>query len=158
MNMNGWFHSKSPEPWKKWLSNFTIYDKSMTYPSIEAQFQAMKFCYSNNPEHRHTIHWDQMTPPEIKRVGSKSYFKKNNIQLDIEKWNSDRGAIMTELVRIRYKKDKKFRDILRMCKEKNIRLYHYSLRDRYWGAYQRKKDGVIVGENKLGKILMSIVV
>lgn len=64
---------------------------------------------------------------------------------------------MKELLRIRLKKDKQFRDILKKCSRENIRLYHYSLRDHYWGAYQRKADGVIVGNNRLGNILNSLV-
>jgi predicted NAD-dependent protein-ADP-ribosyltransferase YbiA (DUF1768 family) len=153
MKTIGWFHSKSPEDWKKWLSNFAVYDPTGFYPSVEAQFQAMKFCYSNHPEHRLLIDWKNLSSKESKRIGSKSYFKQHGIQLDIEKWNKDRIPLMTELLRIRYKKDKNFRSILKRCKKENIDLYHYSLRDQFWGAYQRKKDGVIVGNNHLGKIL-----
>lgn len=153
MSKKEWFHSKSRENWKKWLSNFAVYDPSGSYPSVEAQFQAMKFCYSNHPEHRLLIDWKSHTPQDSKRFGSKTYFKKHNIILDVEKWNKDRDDIMAELLRIRLKKDKQFKDILKKCKKENIKLYHYSLRDRYWGAYQRKSDGVIIGENKLGKIL-----
>jgi len=156
MNKKEWFHSKSRETWKKWLSNFANYDPNSDYPSIEAQFQAMKFCYSDRPEHRLTIHWKKLTPQECKQMGSKTYFKKHKIVLDVNKWNNDRDGIMLELLRIRLKKDKEFRDILKKCKQENIKLYHYSLRDRYWGAYQRKSDGLIIGNNKLGKILNSL--
>lgn len=157
MKKKEWFHSRSREPWKQWLSNFAVYDPNGKYPSVEAQFQAMKFCYSNRPEHRLTINWKSLTPQESKRLGSKTYFKKHNIVLDVEKWNKNRDKIMTELLRIRLKKDKKFRDILKKCSQESIELYHYSLRDHYWGAYQRKVDGVIVGNNKLGKILNSLL-
>ena len=68
MTSKEWFHSRSREPWKQWLSNFAVYDPSGKYPSVEAQFQAMKFCYSNRPEHRLTIDWKSLTAQESKRI------------------------------------------------------------------------------------------
>lgn len=84
-----WFYSKSKEKWKQYLSNFTPYDPKSKYPSIEAQFQAMKFCYSDKPQHRLTISWKDLTPVECRQHGSKSYFKKHKITLDVDKWERD---------------------------------------------------------------------
>lgn len=152
-----WFYSKSKEDWKKHLSNFTAYDENGLYPSVEAQFQAMKFCYSDNPGHRLLIDWKKLSPAECRSYGSKSYFKKHHITLDVEAWERDKVEVMKELLLIRMKKDDLFRDILHRARQNNIQFIHFSVRDRFWGAFQRKDTGEMVGKNMLGKLLHEIV-
>ena len=151
------FYSKSKEKWKKYLSNFTPYDPKGKYPSVEAQFQAMKFCYSNKPQHRLTITWNRLTPEECRHHGTKSYFKKYGIILDVERWERDKVKIMRELLLIRYKRDRHFREILGNVYKNKVRLVHFSLRDKFWGAFRKKQTNDLVGKNMLGKLLHEII-
>jgi predicted NAD-dependent protein-ADP-ribosyltransferase YbiA (DUF1768 family) len=143
--------SDIPKNWKQYLSNFTNYDNS-NYPSVEAKFQAMKFCFSNKPDHRHQIDWKNITAEQAKLFGSKGYFNKYKIQLDVQKWNKNSFLIMKVLIEHRFRNDLLFQKILKRIREKNIQLIHYSLRDKYWGAYKCKKTNLIIGKNKLGYI------
>lgn len=152
-----WFYSKSKENWKQYLSNFTPYDHRGRFPSVESQFHAMKFCYSDKPEHRLTINWKQLTPAECSQHGSKSYFKKHGITLDVSAWERDKVKIMRELLRIRHKRDAKFRKILEHVSKEKIRLYHFSLLDTFWGAFRKKDTTQLIGKNMLGKIMHQIV-
>lgn len=151
------FYSKSKETWKQYLSNFTSYDPKGQYPSVEAQFQAMKFCYSDKPQHRLTIRWKQLTPAECRQHGTKSYFKKHGITLDVAKWERDKVKIMRELLILRYTRDKRFREILENVHKKKIRLVHFSNRDKFWGAFRRKENNELVGKNMLGKLMHEII-
>jgi ribA/ribD-fused uncharacterized protein len=143
--------SDIPTNWRQYLSNFTNYDDS-NYPSVEAKFQAMKFCYSDKPDQRHEIDWKNITPEQAKSFGSKKYFDKHKIKLDVRKWNKNSFLIMKVLIEHRFKNDLLLQKILKRIKEKKIKLVHYSFRDKYWGAYMCKKTNVLIGQNKLGYI------
>jgi len=95
-----WFYSKSKEEWKRWLSNFAPYDRKSMFPSIESQFQALKFCYSDKPEHRYKINWRSIPSEDVRKYGSKGYFKTHKITLDVAKWEKDKILIMKQLLRI----------------------------------------------------------
>ena len=151
-----WFFSGSKDDESKYLSNFTSHDRGAKYPSIESQFQAMKFCYSDNPQHRLTIDWANASPKDCRSFGSKTYFRKHHIQLNVSKWEKDKVPIMWELLKIRYKKDPCFRNILKKSKKNNVRLMHYSLRDKFWGAYRKKATNELIGKNMLGKLMSQL--
>lgn len=144
--------SDIPSNWKQYLSNFTNYDTSSDYPSVEAKYQAMKFCFSDKPEKRFEIDWKNSTGQQTKSYGSKTYFKTHNIQLDSQKWNHHLLYIMEILVQHRFENDELFRKILQRVQEKNIQLVHYSMRDTFWGARMCKKTNHLIGENHLGSI------
>ena len=155
--MKFYFYSKSKDQddlglgipnWRKRLSNFWIYDKTAQFPSIEHEFQAMKYLYSSNPNEINSIQWNQLTSVEAKRMGSKKEFLKRKLHLDIDKWNSDRLYNMIGLVRKRFQMDAIYRLILQTIIKKNIDLIHFSINDHYWG--QSRKGN---GQNYLGKIL-----
>jgi predicted NAD-dependent protein-ADP-ribosyltransferase YbiA (DUF1768 family) len=116
----------------------------------------MKFCFSNKSDFIHKINWKDLTSQDVKKMGSKTFFKKNNIVLDVDKWNKYRDIIMEILIEKRYKNDVLFAKILNRIKQLQLNLIHYSTRDKYWGAYKPKNSNQIIGKNKLGKIFLKI--
>lgn len=145
------------EKWKQQLSNFTVYDKDSKYPSVEHKFQAMKFCFSDKPEHGNTIDWASLTPEEAHSHGTKGYFKKHGVSLDVGRWEANKDCIMAELLEHRWDHDELFRRILLRVTTLGWQLVHYSLRDKYWGALQPKGTSEIKGMNRLGTLLMALV-
>ena len=78
--------------------------------------------------------------------------------MDIEKWNKNRNQIIYKALVKRSKVDNTFRDILINTYHENYYLLHFerSGKKSYWGGSIEKDTGNLVGENKLGIMLMMI--
>ena len=81
------FYSKSKDQddlglgipnWRNRFSNCWIDDPTDTFPSIEHAFQYYKYIYSNRPKEaqRIKIQWNRLSATDVKKIGSKTEFKK----------------------------------------------------------------------------------
>ena len=73
------FYSKSKDEddlklgiknWRKILSNFYIYAPSQRFPSIEHEFQYLKYKYSDEPDEGDKIIWNRLTSEQAKSMGT----------------------------------------------------------------------------------------
>jgi ribA/ribD-fused uncharacterized protein len=150
------------EDWKKKLSNFwpqRININGKEYPSVEHAFQAAKALCSNKPELALQFECGGSvgdSPQAAKRAGGKTAFKIQGAELDASKWESIRDHEMIAALVARTKVDKEYVEILRRSKELGIYLLHFERQGKisYWGG--AIGAGGIVGENRLGKMLMSL--
>ncbi len=95
------------------------------------------------------------TPEAAKSAGSKSGMKKYGVILDVRSWNEKKLEIMNSLIQSKIERHIEIQQILRIVKERNIHLVHFSRMDMEWGAHV-DTDGIISkGENLLGNIYMS---
>jgi predicted NAD-dependent protein-ADP-ribosyltransferase YbiA (DUF1768 family) len=70
----------------------------------------------------------------------------------VKTWNSVSYECMSELIKLRFEQDSQFKDII-LRAEGNF--YHIETRPPYiWGGCM--KDGVWVGQNRLGEIIDSL--
>jgi len=150
-----------PTDWRKHLSNFTsctIIVHGFIYKSPEHAFQGLKtrLCSTATEEYSIKFEGNSMTPQQAKYAGGKGAYKKNNIVLDLEKWDAVRVDIMEEIIIARIKSDSLFQHILKQTKQKNMLLLHFerSGKNSFWGGSY--KMGVIRGHNILGKIMMKL--
>ena len=151
-----------PANWRNILSNFHQFEIEIDgnkYPSIEHYFHAEKFRISSKPSVASNFMVGGSVGPDTldaKRAGGKAGFKREGVTLDIKKWNSVRDEVMTKAVMARIEQDEEYKRILLRLKDMHVVLLHF---DRggsksYWGG--KYKDGEIMGENKLGKIMMDL--
>ena len=121
----------------RWLSNFwpveVILD-GLTYPSVENAYQAAKA----SPPMRETFR--QVSPSQAKQLGGQLHLPEN--------WTSDRVQVMVDLI------EQKFRPGTDLANKLVLtdpgQLYEGNTwNDTFWGVCNG------VGENMLGKILMS---
>jgi DNA-directed RNA polymerase subunit H (RpoH/RPB5) len=91
-----------------------------------------------------------------KQHGSNKVYKAEGAVLNVKAWDAARDAAMFGILQARYEVDEEFRKILEASKESNVGLLHYerSGPSSYWGG--AVKEGAIVGENKLGKMMMAL--
>lgn len=168
------FFSRSKDNDGKYLSNFAIlcdggeividerYPIKMLigkrFRSIENAFQASKLAISNAPMEL-INKLEKMEPEDSKKMGSKTMFKKHNLELDVLKWNKESYEIMRLLVLYRFENDSRFRTIIERSVKSGKRLKHFerSGEKSYWGGFYEKKTNKWVGRNKLGEILESMV-
>lgn len=155
------FHSRSKDQRGKILSNFSNVKKGIkifgeTFYSVENAFQAIKFLYSSEPRMFKKL--ANISPKEAKKMGTKTYYKKNNITLNIEKWNNTSQKVMEHLIDLRFLHDETFSTLVKDCNSNAIELFHFerSGEKSYWGGYFSKADGEFYGKNKLGNIIMSL--
>jgi len=82
--------------------------------------------------------------------------KKYKTKFDEVKWNSIKDDLLEEAVRQRWEKDAQFRTIVEAAKQqgKTLLFYTGSGTSEYGG--KRTAEGVIEGENKLGKAIMKV--
>ena len=168
------FYSKSKNPDARYLSNFTIFEegylviepdifstpnnilKNKKFPSIEHAFQGYKLAISNASE---KIIDDLIKTTDakiVKQMGGKTFFKNNNLVLDIPKWNNMSDKFLRYLVRQRLHVDDKYKNIVQSCVKNNIKLYHFDRageKSRH-GGYFQKSTGNWVGKNLLSKIIV----
>lgn len=151
-----------PATWRRQLSNFAPIEVTIdgrTYPSVEAAFQAVKAQHSSKPEMARKFEVGGMIgpdPAEAKQHGSNKVYKAEGAVLKVKAWDAARDAVMFRILQARYEVDAEFRKILEATKKANIRLLHFerSGPKSYWGG--TVKEGVVVGENKLGKMMMAL--
>jgi ribA/ribD-fused uncharacterized protein len=150
------FHSKSAQnilPLKR-LSNFSedpVTYNGVTYPTVEHAFQAQKYSFTDKPELMQ-LFTTYATAAEAKSAGTKGAMKKHKTELDINKWNECRDAIMVALITSKIEKNPDIKNILVIAKQNNIRFVHFSRTDMYWGAHMNEDGSIKKGENRLGII------
>jgi predicted NAD-dependent protein-ADP-ribosyltransferase YbiA (DUF1768 family) len=101
----------------------------------------------------------QLLTEEVKAVHAEmkpAAMKKHNAKFDEVKWNAVKEGLLEEAVKQRYAKDQDFRTILEAAKQqgKTLLFYTGSASSEYGG--KRTAEGVIEGENKLGKMMMKV--
>lgn len=153
------FHSKSAQlknhvlPLKR-LSNFSedpVTYNGVIYPTVEHAFQAQKYSFTDKPELMQ-LFTTYATAAEAKSAGTKGAMKKHKTELDINKWNECRDALMEALISSKIEKNPEIKNILIIAKQYNIRFVHFSRTDMYWGAHMNEDGSIKKGENHLGKI------
>jgi ribA/ribD-fused uncharacterized protein len=162
------FHSKSKKtepPFTptamKDLSNFSDHDVSYggnIYKTVEHAFQAIKYSCTNKPELVETIRlaFADKTSTEAKSSGGKAAMKKWKVELDVSCWENKKVEVMRALIASKMERHPEIRQIIKVAKENNVILVHFSRTDMYWGAHVNEAGtGVKAGENILGKIFMS---
>ena len=167
------FYSKSKDvddlglgrpDWRKVLSNFhpvEIEVAGQRYPSVEHAFHAAKARCSSNPEVARQFEVGgsvPSTPLGAKKAGGRAGFAKLGTELDETRWNAQRDAATMAALRARLACDNIFREILATVHSKQLRLVHFERggAKSYWGGNIRTDDGVIVGRNRLGEMLMEL--
>ena len=166
------FFSKSKNLDARYLSNFTVTDglkietvcfptsnkvlDNKVFPTIGHAFQGYKLAISNAPESIINELIDSTDAKEVKRMGSKKFFKENGLVLDISSWTSTSVDLMRYLVRQRLHIDLKYREIIKNAIDNNVKLYHFerSGKKSLWGGFFEKQSGEWVGQNRLGKMLV----
>jgi ribA/ribD-fused uncharacterized protein len=148
--------------WRKKLSNFHPADITVNgrkYSSVEHSFQAEKARMSNKPSYaiQFESHGD-LSPLDAKKMSSKGAYTRNNITLDIPKWNKNRKKVMKAALLARWRSDVEFKNILQKLQEQDKYLLHFERggAKSYWGGNISKSTGYMVGENILGKLMMEI--
>jgi ribA/ribD-fused uncharacterized protein len=151
-----------PRTWRKQLSNFWPVEVTIdgrTYPSVEAAFQAAKAMHSSKPEMALKFEVGGSVgpdPADAKREGTKQAYRAAGAVLQAAKWDAARDRAMMNALQARYAVDEEFRKILEATKELDVRLVHYerAAAKAYWGG--AVKEGQVLGQNKLGKMLMAM--
>lgn len=168
------FYFKSKNLDARYLSNTTVFEKGYLmidpdifptpnnilkkkkFHSIEHAFQVYKLSISNASEN---IIDDLIKTTDVKivkQMGGKTFFKRNNLVLDIPKWNNMSDKFLRYLVRQRLHVDDKYKNIVQSCVKNDIKLYHFDRcgeKSRY-GGYFKKSTGNWVGKNLLSKIIV----
>ena len=151
-----------PADWRRQLSNFWPQEVEVDgrkYPNAEAAFQAAKAQMSSKPEMAKEFEVGGSIgpdPADAKKAGSKKAYKAADATLKAADWDKVRNEAMMNVLKARYATDAMFRQILEATLKANILLLHYerSGAKSYWGG--AVKDGEIVGENMLGRLLMTL--
>ena len=162
------FHSKSKNALPPFtpsamrdLSNFSDFDvvyQGDEYKTVEHAFQALKYSCTERPElvdvvRNATANKDALA---AKQSGSKTAMAKHGVTLNVECWNNRKNQIMRELIMSKITRHLEIRQILRVARNNNIHLVHFSRSDMYWGAHVTPdSSGIKKGENQLGRIYMS---
>jgi hypothetical protein len=147
--------------WRRYIDINYPYDKNCPYCSTIAQYEAVKLCFSKNPNSRQQL---------LKYVYScskdiRNFVLKKNIEFDEKQFNKYRDIIMEYLIEYRLKHDQQFKHILTQLKYSNILLYYdYRIKnvkkyddeyETYWGA--KKNRNKLQGRNKLGEIYNNVL-
>lgn len=160
-------------------------DPTVVYPSLEAAFSAEKYKVASDkpalgpklfsetgdihqkyealryekgasiPE-KEAHELTEKEGDEMRKGGKAPEMKKVGAKLNDAAWKEQQSAVIYEYVKQRFQKDSRFREILEKVKEKDGRLVYYisASPNEFSGV---EKDGVIVGENLVGKAMMSMV-
>jgi len=145
------------------LSNFAPFPvewNGQVFPTVEHAFQAAKYGCTTSKSDPAIIQAiagiaAMTTPQDAKRAGGKSGMKARGVVLDVELWETVKDGIMQSLLQSKVERHSIIRKELALIKEHNIHLVHFSRGDKWWGAVI-KEDGTIVGQNRLGELLMRI--
>ena len=167
------FYSKSKDAddlglgrpdWPKVLSNFhpvEIEVDGRRYSSVEHAFHAAKARCSSNPKVAAQFEVGGRVPRDplaAKMAGGRKGFQKLGAVLNVARWNRERDAATMAALRARLACDDLFREILAAVHAKDLQLLHFERggAKSYWGGNVRKADGVMVGRNRLGEMLMQL--
>jgi len=128
------------------LSNFypcAITLDSEDYPTVEHAFQAAK---TDDPDQRRSIREDE-SPVSAKHRGKRVTLRPG--------WDHLRFGIMEIFVRQKFTRHSELREKLLLTGDADL-IEGNTWRDMTWGAVWNKDKGRWVGQNHLGKILMSV--
>ena len=136
------FYSKSKFPDAKYLSNFTEYNGT----SVEKEFCKAKYAFCG----AHCPDLTGLTGAQVKKLHGKKHLVMTDAT--IASWNQESPEIMYDLICNRCADDQRFADLLTKYKY----FLHQENRSRkpFWGG--RMKDGILIGENKLGFIMEEV--
>eukprot|EP00928_Gymnodinium_smaydae_P043729 TRINITY_DN29249_c0_g1_i3.p1 TRINITY_DN29249_c0_g1~~TRINITY_DN29249_c0_g1_i3.p1 ORF type:complete len:323 (-),score=42.84 TRINITY_DN29249_c0_g1_i3:86-1054(-) len=156
--------------WRQILSNFHVLKTPLQcwgrrYFSVEHGYQAAKFLYAAFPrqlaeevalELEAERPMGRVAPLEAKMFGAKRGMQKCGCELDVDAWEKSSDSVMRSLLEARWASDPDFRRILFEAKRQRVHLVHFerSGASSYWGGCI--KDGDILGQNKLGEMLMEL--
>jgi ribA/ribD-fused uncharacterized protein len=162
------FHSKSkitPPPFSptamRDLSNFSNHDVlygGNTYKTVEHAFQALKYSCTDKPELVNTVRikFADKTGVEAKSSGGKGAMKLWKVTLNVSCWENKKVGIMRDLIASKIERHPEIREIIKVAKDNNITLVHFSRSDMYWGAHVNEAGTELKnGQNMLGKLFMS---
>jgi predicted NAD-dependent protein-ADP-ribosyltransferase YbiA (DUF1768 family) len=71
-----------------------------------------------------------------------------------EEWAQKCDGVMKKALEARFEVDPDFRRILGAVTDSGATLLHYERGGGYWGG--KEKNGEILGQNKLGKMMMAL--
>lgn len=128
------------------LSNFylcVVTLDEVAYSSVEHAFQAAK---TDNPDERYQIQIAP-TPSRAKQIG-----RKVTLRAD---WEDVKIGIMESLVRQKFTAHDDLRTLLLATEDAHL-IEGNTWNDRTYGAIWSDKEGVWMGKNHLGKILMTV--
>lgn len=144
--------------WRRRLSNFAKVDglvvDGVEYPTVEHAFQAAKFKFTARPGDAPRFD-SSMTAVDAKRAGSKAGMKSVGLTLDRAGWEEACDGVMERALQARWEADPEFRQILQAVAATGKTLLHFERAGGYWGG--KVEDGVVVGQNKLGEMLMALL-
>lgn len=155
--------------WRRRLSNFSSTGAAplsvveRQYDTVEHAFQAAKYLFAATPKKVALKVAKQFEsggsirgPKAAKAAGAKRGMNKLKCSLDIAQWNEMADDVMRSALRARWECDSTFRAILLEAKAEGIMLLHHerSGAESYWGG--TVKGGDIMGQNKLGEMLMEL--
>lgn len=129
----------------EFLSNFAyspIQEKGIIYPTVEHYFQAQK---TLNPLERQKIAAAD-TPGQAKRAGRQVTLRGD--------WEEVKEQVMLDALRMKFAQSEMREKLLSTGDVELIEgtLWH----DNIWGDCKCQKCANIVGQNKLGKLLMQV--
>jgi ribA/ribD-fused uncharacterized protein len=150
--------------WRRTLSNFhpcELEVEGRRYSSVEHAFHAAKARCSSNPSAAAAFEVGGSVardPLAAKRAGGRAGFAKLGAVLDVVRWNKARDSATLAALRARYASDTAFREILAAVQARELYLLHFERggAKSYWGGSIRKADGMRVGTNRLGSMLMHL--
>jgi hypothetical protein len=130
--------------------------RGLTFPSVEAAFQAAKTDWSSGEQAAKEGVIDRLKNASIdsvlaKRMGTRAAWEKAGLKLDCEAWNEASILVMEDLIRSRAAGDPPFAETIKKHRE----LHHYDRFGLYWGCYT-KKTGELVGQDHLGQIYQRV--
>lgn len=131
-------------PGNEFLSNFypaPVALDGVTYPSVEHAYQAAK---TTDAKQREPFSRKLVTPGQAKRMG-----KAVTMRAD---WNAVKLDVMRDLVKQKFANDALRAKLDDTAGRRLVEGNKWG--DTYWGMVMR--DGKLVGENHLGKILMEV--
>lgn len=118
-------------------------DQPVTYPTVEHAFQAQK---TSNPTEQARI-LRARTPAGARELGRKVKMTPD--------WPKRREGVMRNLIYEKFRQNPELGRRLTQTSDREL-VEGNQWGDRFWGKSKSPQTGELVGENKLGKILMEV--
>jgi predicted NAD-dependent protein-ADP-ribosyltransferase YbiA (DUF1768 family) len=167
------FFSKSAEAddlglgvpgWRRVLSNFhpaAVALDGRRYPTAEHAFHAAKARCSDRPQLAADFEVGGRVggdPVAAKRAGGRAGFARRGATLDRSRWGRECDEVQLRVLRQRAAADALFGRILRAVHTRGLRLLHFERAGArsYWGGSISRGTGELVGENRLGKLMLQV--
>ena len=155
-----------PDTWRRVLSNFyptSLIIEGTPYASVEHFFQSQKALTSSKPEMAHWFAANFSGPEAVipeasaaKKAGSRKAYTHHGAILDMRVWDERRVDCMRLALRCRYAQDNLFRQILESTQGMKLLHFERSGARSFWGGNFSRQTGKIVGQNKLGLLMMDM--